>query len=69
MLLPLLVTLYLGTFEITQGIGIERKVTLTTRTVADLATQVSSISNTDMTNLLGASSMVDAYPYSATQPA
>ena len=45
MLLPLLLTLYLGTFEISQGIGINRKVTLTTRTVADLASQVSSISD------------------------
>ena len=58
MLLPLLLTLYLGTFEISQGIGINRKVTLTSRTVADLASQVSSISNSDMTNLLGASSAV-----------
>jgi Flp pilus assembly protein TadG len=58
MLLPLLVTLYLGTVEITQGIGINRKVTLTTRTVADLATQVSSISDSDMTTLLGASATV-----------
>ena len=66
MLLPLLLTLYLGTFEISQGIGIERKVTLATRTVADLASQVSSINNTDMTNLLGASSMV-VYPYDPSQ--
>jgi Flp pilus assembly protein TadG len=58
MLLPLLLTLYLGTFEIAQGIGINRKVTLTSRTVADLASQVSSISDTDMTNLLNASSAV-----------
>ena len=50
MLLPLMVTLYLGTVEISQGVGIDRKVTLTTRTVADLASQVSSINNSDMTN-------------------
>jgi Flp pilus assembly protein TadG len=62
MLLPLMITLYLGSVEISQGVGIDRKVTLTTRTVADLASQVSDISNTDMTNLLGASSSVIA-PY------
>ncbi len=43
MLLPLMITLYLGTVEISQGVGIDRKVTLTTRTVADLASQVSSM--------------------------
>jgi Flp pilus assembly protein TadG len=58
MLLPLLLVLYLGTVEISQGIGIDRKVTLTTRTVADLASRVASISDTDMTSLLGASSAV-----------
>jgi Flp pilus assembly protein TadG len=66
MLLPLMMTLYLGAVEVSQGVGIDRKVTLTTRTVADLASQVSSINNTDMTNLLNASSAVIA-PYDATQ--
>jgi Flp pilus assembly protein TadG len=62
MLLPLMVTLYLGTVEITQGVAIDRKVTLTTRTVADLASQVSSINNADMTNILSASAAVMAAP-------
>jgi Flp pilus assembly protein TadG len=62
MLLPLMITLYLGTVEVSQGVGADRKVTLTTRTVADLASQVSSINNTDMTNMLNASAAVIA-PY------
>src|SRR4029079_10764129 len=66
MLLPLMVTLYLGTVEISQGVGIDRKVTLTTRTAADLASQVSSINNADMTNLLNASSAVVA-PYDVSK--
>jgi Flp pilus assembly protein TadG len=66
MLLPLMVTLYLGTVEISQGVGIDRKVTLTTRTVADLASQVSSINNADMTNMLNASAAVIA-PYDKSQ--
>jgi len=41
--------------EVSQGVGIDRKVTLTTRTMADLASRVTSINNADMTNLLGAS--------------
>lgn len=66
MLLPLMLTLYLGTVEISQGVGIDRKVTLTTRTVADLASQVSSITSGGMTTLLNASSSVIA-PYDATK--
>ena len=60
MLLPLMITLYLGAVEISQGVSINRKVTLTARTVADLASQVSSISGGDMTNLLNASAAVIA---------
>src|SRR5882757_8547320 len=60
MLLPLMITLYLGAVEI------DRKVTLTTRTVADLASQVSSINNADMTNLLNASASV-ILPYDTTK--
>ncbi len=62
MLLPLMVTLYLGVVEVSQGVAIDRKVTLTTRTMADLASRVSSINNSDMTALLSASAAVMA-PY------
>jgi Flp pilus assembly protein TadG len=64
MLLPLMITLYLGVVEISQAVGVDRKVTLTTRTVADLASQVTSITNADMKNLLDASAAVIA-PYEA----
>lgn len=65
MLLPLMMTLYLGVVEVSQGIAIARKVTLTTRTLADLASRVSTISNADMTDILAASSSVLApYPVS-----
>ena len=64
MLLPLMVTLYLGSVEISQGVGIDRKVTLASRTVADLASQVSTIAGSDMTNILNASASVIA-PYNA----
>ncbi len=66
MLLPLMITLYLGVVEMSQGISINRKVTLTARAVADLASQVSSINNTEMTNLLNASAAVVA-PFPAGQ--
>jgi Flp pilus assembly protein TadG len=65
MLLPLMLSLYLGAVEISQGIGADRKVTLTTRTVADLVAQVSSVDNAGMTNTLNAAASVMA-PYSTT---
>src|SRR3989475_12740772 len=66
MLLPLMITLYLGSVEMSQGVGIDRKVTLASRTVADLASQVSTIVSSDMTNILNASSSVIA-PYDASK--
>jgi len=66
MLLPLMVTLYLGAVEISQGVAIHRKVTLTARTVADLASQVTSINNADMTNMLTAAQAVIA-PFPSNQ--
>jgi len=66
MLLPLMITLYLGSVEISQGVAVDRKVTLTTRTVADLASQVSSINNSDMTNILNATSAV-IQPFDASK--
>ena len=66
LLLPLMVTLYLGGVEVSQGLTIDRKVTLVARTVTDLAAQVSSITNADMTNILNASTAV-MLPYSMAQ--
>lgn len=63
LLLPLMVTLYLGTTEISQGISADRKVTLTTRTVADLVSQTTSINNAGITDILNASAAVMA-PFS-----
>ncbi len=60
LLLPVMVTLYLGTVEISQGIAADRKVSLTARTAADLVSQVSTVTNSDMTNVLNATSTVMA---------
>ncbi len=60
MLLSLMLSLYLGSVEVSQGIGADRKVTMTARTICDLVSQVSSIGNSDMTNAFNASSAVMA---------
>jgi Flp pilus assembly protein TadG len=65
MLLPVMMTLYLGTVEASQGIGADRKVKLTASTLADLTTQYTNITDADMSNILNAGSAIIA-PYSAT---
>ena len=65
LLLPLMLTLYLGSVEISQGIAADRKVTLTARSVGDLVSQVTSINNAGMTDSLKAASAVMA-PYPTT---
>jgi Flp pilus assembly protein TadG len=66
MLLPMMMTLFLGSVEITTGVAIHRKVTLTARALADLSGQFTAIANADMTNILNASSDIIA-PYAAAQ--
>jgi Flp pilus assembly protein TadG len=64
-LLPFMLLLYIGGVEISQGVSADRKVTLTARTVADLASRVTTIDDPSMTGVLNASSAVLA-PYSVT---
>lgn len=58
LVLPLMLTLWLGTSEVSQAIGIDRKVTLTARAVADLVSQVPSINNSGINDVLAASSAI-----------
>ena len=61
---PLLIALYLGCVEISDGVSVDRKVTLTAAALANLSSRVTTISSGDMTNILDASSAIIA-PYSA----
>lgn len=65
MLLPLLVTLFLGGVEVSQAVSIDRKVALVARTVADLVAQGSNITNAEMTNIVNAGKAV-GQPYPDT---
>ena len=62
MLLPLMVTLYIGGVEVSSAIAVDRKVTLVSRTLGDLVAQSTSVNATDMTNILNAASSV-VQPY------
>jgi Flp pilus assembly protein TadG len=64
LVLPILLTLFLGGTEITQGITIKRKVTIATRTIGDLVAQDVSITNGEMNSIFAATAAVLA-PYSA----
>ena len=62
LLLPMMLTLYVAGTEISNAIAIDRKVTLTARTVTDLVSRASTISTGDMSDILAASGAVIA-PY------
>jgi Flp pilus assembly protein TadG len=63
---PLMITLYLGCVEISEGVAADRKVSLIASALANLTAQVSSINSTEMTNILDASSAI-ILPYSASK--
>src|SRR5262245_62437188 len=64
MLAPLMIALYFGVVEISQGVAIDRKVMLSARTVADLVSQqLNNISKAEIDNLtLAAISVTEPYP-------
>lgn len=62
---PVMVGLYLGCAEISDGVAADRKVSLIVDALANLSSQVTSISSSQMTNILNASSSI-IQPYSAS---
>jgi Flp pilus assembly protein TadG len=64
LILPVMLTAYLGGVEIGDGVAIDRKVAITTRAVADLASRYTKITDAQMTTILGASSTIIA-PYAS----
>jgi Flp pilus assembly protein TadG len=64
LLAPMMIGLYLGGVEISEGISVDRKVTLAAGAVANLAAQTATLSTADMTNVLDATTTIMA-PYSA----
>jgi Flp pilus assembly protein TadG len=58
LLLPLMLTMYFGTLEVTDAISADRQVTLVASTVANIASQYTQVSNADVSNILGAASQV-----------
>ena len=65
LLAPVMIALYFGTVEISDGVAADRKVSLVAAALANLSAQVTTISTTDMTNILDASSAIVS-PFSAS---
>lgn len=62
MVLPVLVILFMGSFQLMEAVSVYRKVTTTSRSIADLVTQRASISEADIQSYLDASAQIMA-PY------
>src|SRR3981081_2111175 len=63
-ILPFMLVAYLGGIEIGDGVAIDRKVAITTRSVAYLPSRSTQITDADMASILGPSSTIIA-PYPA----
>ncbi|MDE2595926.1 MAG: pilus assembly protein [Sphingomonadales bacterium] len=63
-LFPVLLTMYLGSFTLSDAISCNRKVTVATRALTDLTSRYSILADSDLTNIMNASIQVLA-PYSA----
>lgn len=65
LLLPLMMTMYLGAVEIASGLIAHRKATAVASTAADLAAQAMVLSNSDVNDIFGASRSILA-PYDSS---
>jgi Flp pilus assembly protein TadG len=65
LLLPLMMTMYFGSIQVTDAISADRQVTLVASTAGEIASQYSSVLTSDVTNILTASAAVMS-PFSFT---
>jgi Flp pilus assembly protein TadG len=69
-IVPLMLTLFFGVVEFSSGVAVDRKVTIVARTLSDLVSQNTTITDTQFTNIFNAGTIVmsqyAAPPYSAS---
>lgn len=65
MIIPVMLVLFYGTDEFASGVAVDRKVTLMARTLADLTSQSSTVTDTQLTNFFNASKGIMT-PYAST---
>jgi len=56
--LPLMLTIYIGSFELSQGLSAKTKVTQTSRTVTDLVARSTNITTSQMSDIFNATNTV-----------
>lgn len=66
-IVPLMLTLTFGTIEVSSGVAIDRKVTLVARSLSDLVSQGTQVTQTDLKNFFGLGSAIMT-PYPVTSP-
>jgi len=65
---PLMLTLFFGMVEFSSGVAANRKVTLIARTMSDLVSQSSSVTDTDLTNFgTTGKAIMNPYPLTTLQ--
>ncbi|MGO4715917.1 TadE/TadG family type IV pilus assembly protein [Bradyrhizobium sp. 2TAF24] len=57
-ILPFMLLVFLGTYDLCNGIAADRKVTITARTISDLIAQATQVKSSDVTNSFTAASYV-----------
>jgi Flp pilus assembly protein TadG len=69
MIVPIMLVLFFGTVEFSSGVAVDRKITLTARTLSDLTSQSlaspATLVDSDLINVFTASTSI-LYPYSPT---
>lgn len=63
-ILPLMLVMFFGTVEFSQGIGVNRKVTIMARSLSDLTSQNTSVTSTQLNNFFAAATAIMT-PYPA----
>jgi Flp pilus assembly protein TadG len=65
MILPIMLVLFFGTVEMSNGVAVYRKVTLMAHTLSDLTSQSQEVQDSELSNFFAASTAV-MMPYSST---
>lgn len=64
-IVPLMLVMFFGTVEVSSGVAVDRKVTLVARTLSDLTSQSTTVTDNDLKNVFAASYGI-LTPYSTT---
>src|SRR5688500_10579917 len=66
-IVPVMLVMFFGTVEISSAVAVDRKVTLMARTLSDLTSQSTSVSDVDLTGFFAASrGILTPYPSAPT---